>query len=763
MKKNSTPGKDGIDYLMLHHLPPSARILLLRFFNQLLQEGNPPSCMKTSFIVPVPKKNCPANVSTSYRPITITPCITKIFERMVKERIEKSIEEQLNRALTFGFRRGRSISDCHTLLTGHIYRAFNRKQFTLVIFLDVSNAYDCVDLGILWQDLLDVGIHRNLCNLIYQLYRHRSVVITGSSGTEFRKNVTNGLIQGSPLSPLLFLLYSLCPPNLLAHSVHLIQYADDFALLCSGKNVNQMVDLINTCLIGLNNWLRARNLKINALKSAAIIFSKSIIPINVNPITIGSQTIEWKSQVKYLGVTFDQKLKWGKHIDHMCDKAISQSKIIKSLCRPSWGSHPSTLLNVYRGLVRPHLDFGGILYGRCAKMQLLKLDRVQFSVIRTALGLMRSSPTNVILAESGELPLQSRRLWLALKYVTKIFRFSNHPLLQVIGDPSELEDLWFNGTIPGYIEACKVLKNRRKLIWSAQYLPYFLTEIKILTDKFSGYTDIYTDASKSRDPDSVGYGVWIPTRAVKVCGRLPDHWSVYTAETYAICRAVQMIIDRNLTRAVIISDALGVLNKLKHGNINANIDIVTVNTLILLARARSLGMRVALMWIPPLISNESTIKDIIEMAEEWSKKFPQSNDIILKTKIGYLLKTNKDKKEVVEALEDMMKKKIITKFNETKPYNKPKERNEPQKTFSVVIAGIEICHCKETLLLIIIGIMSEEGVSDIDKRAAEVGEELLPPKSRKLYEQQYDAFKKWCRLKNVRQPTENVLKYLPST
>ncbi|XP_044753823.1 uncharacterized protein LOC123313150 [Coccinella septempunctata] len=57
-------------------------------------------------------------------------------------------------------------------------------------------------------------------------------------------------------------------------------------------------------------------------------------------------------------------------------------------------------------------------------------------------------------------------------------------------------------------------------------------------------------------------------------------------------------MDRSLTRTVIVSDALGVLNKLKHGNINANIDIVTVNTLILLGRARSLGLRIALMWIP---------------------------------------------------------------------------------------------------------------------------------------------------------------------
>ncbi|XP_044745335.1 uncharacterized protein LOC123307183 [Coccinella septempunctata] len=382
--------------------------------------------------------------------------------------------------------------------------------------------------------------------------------------------------------------------------------------------------MINACLSGLDDWLRSRNLRINTQKSAATIFTKSVIPLNMSTITLDSQPIEWKSQVKYLGVTFDQKLKWGKHIDHMCDRAISQAKIIKSLCRPSWGSHPTTLLNVYRALVRPHLDFGGILYGRCAKAQLIKLDRVQFSVIRTALGLMKSSPTNIILAESGELPLQSRRLWLAMKYISKIFRFANHPLLQVLGDPSELDSLWFNGTIPSYIEACKILENQKDLIWNAQTLPYFLTEInvramkvemyktdlkkesidnlglfrKILADRFGGYVDIYTDASKSRDPDSVGYGVWIPSRSVKICGRLPDHWSVYTAETYAIYRAVQYIMDRSLTRTVIVSDALGVLNKLKHGNINANIDIVTVNTLILLGRARSLGLRIALMWIP---------------------------------------------------------------------------------------------------------------------------------------------------------------------
>lgn len=54
-------------------------------------------------------------------------------------------------------------------------------------------------------------------------------------------------------------------------------------------------------------------------------------------------------------------------------------------------------------------------------------------------------------------------------------------------------------------------------------------------------------------------------------------------------------------------------------------------------------------------------------------------------------------------------------------------------------------------------IMSEVVKFDIDKRAGEVADELLPPKSKKLYEQQYEAFQKWCRAKNVEKTTESAL------
>lgn len=95
LKRNSVPGIDGIDYTTLSHLPPSARIIFLDLTNRLLRWGDPPQTMKTSIIIPILKKGLPINVATSYRPITISPCITKVVERMIKERIERHVEERI--------------------------------------------------------------------------------------------------------------------------------------------------------------------------------------------------------------------------------------------------------------------------------------------------------------------------------------------------------------------------------------------------------------------------------------------------------------------------------------------------------------------------------------------------------------------------------------------------------------------------------------------------------------------------------------------
>ncbi|KAL3267093.1 hypothetical protein HHI36_011233 [Cryptolaemus montrouzieri] len=65
---------------------------------------------------------------------------------------------------------------------------------------------------------------------------------------------------------------------------------------------------------------------------------------------------------------------------------------------------------------------GSIIMGKVASKQMEKLDRVQYASIPTALGLIESTPINILLAESNELPLKRRRRWLATKYVGNAIR-----------------------------------------------------------------------------------------------------------------------------------------------------------------------------------------------------------------------------------------------------------------------------------------------------------------------------------------------------
>ncbi|KAL3265667.1 hypothetical protein HHI36_009871 [Cryptolaemus montrouzieri] len=89
------------------------------------------------------------------------------------------------------------------------------------------------------------------------------------------------------------------------------------------------------------------------------------------------------------------------------------------------------------------------------------------------LGLMKSCPTTIILAESREMPLRKIREWLAYKFVTKARRFVHHPTLALLQDTEILDHLWHNSNIPPYINAFECLGLAAKPIWQAQSLLFF--------------------------------------------------------------------------------------------------------------------------------------------------------------------------------------------------------------------------------------------------------------------------------------------------
>ena len=145
---------------MLANLSKNNNLSLLLFFNALYQISFVPEDWKRAIVIPLPKPKKPLDDVSSYRPISLTSCLSKLFERIITNRIFWFVESKNlicpNQA---GFRKRRCTTDHLVNLDLDIKRSFIEKQSTVAVFLDIDKAYDSVwIIGLLYK-LSKIGIH----------------------------------------------------------------------------------------------------------------------------------------------------------------------------------------------------------------------------------------------------------------------------------------------------------------------------------------------------------------------------------------------------------------------------------------------------------------------------------------------------------------------------------------------------------------------------------------------------------------------------
>lgn len=137
--KLSAPGPDGIHYEMLRHLSSDSLENLLLFFNLLWEKACFPQAWKHAHIIPLLKPNKDPSQPSSYRPIALTSCLGKTFERLINRRLVYMLESQ--RVLDnnqCGFRQGRSTLDHLVRLETVIREAFVNRQHCVAVFFDLE-------------------------------------------------------------------------------------------------------------------------------------------------------------------------------------------------------------------------------------------------------------------------------------------------------------------------------------------------------------------------------------------------------------------------------------------------------------------------------------------------------------------------------------------------------------------------------------------------------------------------------------------------
>lgn len=144
-KKDTSPGKDKIQYSFIKKLAPKALFMLLQIFNLIFNTGQIPPQWKHSVVIPIIKPNKSPYDPFSYRPISLTSCICKLFETIMNNRLKWFLEyHDLLHVKQSGFRNHHSTIDHLLNLSDNIRKTIARRKMLTAIFLDITKAYDLV-------------------------------------------------------------------------------------------------------------------------------------------------------------------------------------------------------------------------------------------------------------------------------------------------------------------------------------------------------------------------------------------------------------------------------------------------------------------------------------------------------------------------------------------------------------------------------------------------------------------------------------------
>ena len=231
--------------------------------------------MKIAKVTPVFKGGDSADLS-NYRPISVLPCFSKILERLMYNRLYKHLSNsKILYPKQFGFQKSHSTDHALLQLVDQIYESFERNEYTIGVFIDLSKAFDTVDHNILLKKLEIYGISDTHLQWFrnYLSNRKQYIQFDGWQKTNY-KTVKCGVPQGSILGPLLFLLY-INDLQFASDLLDPIMFADDTNLFYSNKDINTAFLKVNDELQKINEWFISNKLSLNVKKKQILVFPQT--------------------------------------------------------------------------------------------------------------------------------------------------------------------------------------------------------------------------------------------------------------------------------------------------------------------------------------------------------------------------------------------------------------------------------------------------------------------------------------------------------
>lgn len=446
--KKKSPGHDKIPNVVLKNLSQKGINFLSHLFNACFELSYFPRTWKHSEIIVIHKPGKPTSLVSSYRPISLLPTLSKLFEKAIKQRLDTYLNRtSLIPPHQFGFRSHHST--CHQVLrvSEDIIKSFERKEYTAAVFLDVAQAFDRVWHEGLRFKLRKFGVPLYLQNMINNFLKDRTFCVKIENSFSSTRPITAGVPQGAILSPILFNIFTADIPTSQITSTAV--FADDTLLYYSHPDIYTAVATLQNSTNELTNWFKKWRIAINPNKSEAKIFS---LRRNVDPpnLKIINQDVVWNPSdqaIKYLGVYLDKKLNWNFHVNKKLNSAYATlSKLYPILNRKTSTKIKSGLL-IYKSILRPILLYACPIWGTASPTAIKKLQVFQNKVLRIILKCPWYTRNNQIHNELGVLDISNFIVKLSKAFFQKI-NFTDGINFFQIGQRSNLNQIRLKPRLP---------------------------------------------------------------------------------------------------------------------------------------------------------------------------------------------------------------------------------------------------------------------------------------------------------------------------
>ena len=353
-------------------------------FNNSLKTSVFPEELKNADVIPVFKKGSRNDIE-NYRPVSILPNISKIFERCIYKQLYSYFDNFLSKYQT-GFRKGYSTQQCLLAMIEKLKESIDNKGVYAALLTDLSKAFDCLPHDLLIAKLHAYGVELNALNFLcsYLTNRYQRVKINNSF-SEWSE-IIYGVPQGSILGPLLFNIF-LSDLFLFLPETTFASYADDNTPFLIGKDVKPVLDNLERVSNAMLKWFSNNGMKANPDKYHLL------SNCNTCSLKVGNEIIENSECEKLLGIKIDKSLNFNEHLDKICKSATNQLNALVRLRSYLGNEEKKILVNTF---VISNFNYCPLIWFTSSIASLKKVENLHKRALRFLLDGCKRSYKNML-------------------------------------------------------------------------------------------------------------------------------------------------------------------------------------------------------------------------------------------------------------------------------------------------------------------------------------------------------------------------------